>query len=72
MLGESLGSLPMKDLKSLETRIEKGISRIRSKKVSLLCLIFYVYKNNSFKMTMKNLIFIPRSGIATDNFSLFV
>ncbi|XVE88284.1 hypothetical protein DITRI_Ditri19aG0057300 [Diplodiscus trichospermus] len=32
MLGESLGSLPMKELKSLETRLEKGISRIRSKK----------------------------------------
>ncbi|XVE51520.1 hypothetical protein DITRI_Ditri02bG0048700 [Diplodiscus trichospermus] len=36
MLGESLGSLPMKDLKSLETRLEKGISRIRSKKNELL------------------------------------
>ncbi|XP_022724120.1 floral homeotic protein AGAMOUS-like isoform X2 [Durio zibethinus] len=36
MLGESLGSLPMKDLKNLETRLEKGISRIRSKKNELL------------------------------------
>ncbi|XVF87252.1 hypothetical protein PTKIN_Ptkin18bG0103900 [Pterospermum kingtungense] len=36
MLGESLGSLPMKDLKTLETRIEKGISRIRAKKNELL------------------------------------
>ncbi|XWS12450.1 hypothetical protein CRYUN_Cryun37aG0089800 [Craigia yunnanensis] len=36
MLGESLESLPMKDLKSLETRLEKGISRIRSKKNELL------------------------------------
>ncbi|KAK8524570.1 hypothetical protein V6N12_029435 [Hibiscus sabdariffa] len=32
MLGESLGGLPMKDLKSLEGRLERGISRIRSKK----------------------------------------
>ncbi|XVF40247.1 hypothetical protein PTKIN_Ptkin01aG0096800 [Pterospermum kingtungense] len=36
MLGESLGSLPMKELKSLETRLEKGISKIRSKKNELL------------------------------------
>ncbi|XVF25570.1 hypothetical protein REPUB_Repub13aG0223400 [Reevesia pubescens] len=36
ILGESLGSLSMKDLKSLETRLEKGISRIRSKKSELL------------------------------------
>lgn len=35
MLGESLGSLNFKDLKSLEIRLEKGISRIRSKKVSI-------------------------------------
>ncbi|MBA0669286.1 hypothetical protein Goklo_024729 [Gossypium klotzschianum] len=34
MLGESIGGLPMKELKSLESRLEKGISRIRSKKVS--------------------------------------
>ncbi|KAK6264550.1 hypothetical protein SCA6_019984 [Theobroma cacao] len=32
MLGESLSALPMKDLRSLENRLEKGISRIRSKK----------------------------------------
>ncbi|KAK9031146.1 hypothetical protein V6N11_032533 [Hibiscus sabdariffa] len=36
MLGESLGGLPMKDLKSLEGRLERGISRIRSKKNELL------------------------------------
>ncbi|KAJ9690812.1 hypothetical protein PVL29_013126 [Vitis rotundifolia] len=36
MLGESLGSLNFKDLKSLEIRLEKGISRIRSKKNELL------------------------------------
>ncbi|KAH7568673.1 hypothetical protein JRO89_XS06G0030900 [Xanthoceras sorbifolium] len=32
MLGESLSALPLKELKSLETRLEKGISRVRSKK----------------------------------------
>nr|ALK01325.2 agamous 2-like protein [Mercurialis annua] len=32
MLGESLGALSVKELKSLEIRLEKGISRIRSKK----------------------------------------
>ncbi|TYH90629.1 hypothetical protein ES332_A13G062100v1 [Gossypium tomentosum] len=36
MLGESVGGLPMKELKSLESRLEKGISRIRSKKNELL------------------------------------
>ncbi|XP_022715690.1 floral homeotic protein AGAMOUS-like [Durio zibethinus] len=36
MLGESLVGLPMKELRGLETRLEKGISRIRSKKNELL------------------------------------
>nr|Q40872.1 RecName: Full=Floral homeotic protein AGAMOUS; AltName: Full=GAG2 [Panax ginseng]BAK20020.1 PgMADS protein5 [Panax ginseng]CAA86585.1 agamous [Panax ginseng] len=36
MMGESLGSLTVRDLKGLETKLEKGISRIRSKKNELL------------------------------------
>nr|QEE04279.1 AGAMOUS-like protein [Fagopyrum tataricum] len=36
MMGEGLSSLSMKDLKNLETRLEKGISRIRAKKNELL------------------------------------
>uniref|UniRef100_M1CRK9 Floral homeotic protein AGAMOUS n=1 Tax=Solanum tuberosum TaxID=4113 RepID=M1CRK9_SOLTU len=36
MLGESLGSMNSKELKSLEQKIEKGISKIRSKKNELL------------------------------------
>nr|BAG74745.1 HmAGAMOUS protein [Hydrangea macrophylla] len=36
MLGESLGSLSPRDLKNLEGRLERGISRIRSKKNELL------------------------------------
>ncbi|CAN0853618.1 Floral homeotic protein AGAMOUS [Linum grandiflorum] len=36
MLGESLGGLNAKDLKNLESKLEKGISRIRSKKNELL------------------------------------
>lgn len=32
MLGDSLGSLNLKDLKNLETRLEKSISKIRAKK----------------------------------------
>ncbi|XP_010525336.1 PREDICTED: agamous-like MADS-box protein AGL1 isoform X2 [Tarenaya hassleriana] len=36
ILGESLGSLNFKDLKNLESRLEKGIARIRSKKNELL------------------------------------
>ncbi|CAN1847278.1 Floral homeotic protein AGAMOUS [Linum perenne] len=36
MLGESLGGLNAKELKNLESKLEKGISRIRSKKNELL------------------------------------
>ncbi|KAF8411101.1 hypothetical protein HHK36_003640 [Tetracentron sinense] len=35
-MGEALASLNLKDLKSLESRLEKGISKIRSKKNELL------------------------------------
>ncbi|OAP11259.1 hypothetical protein AXX17_AT2G40240 [Arabidopsis thaliana] len=38
ILGESLGSLNFKELKNLESRLEKGISRVRSKKVQSLTL----------------------------------
>ena len=38
MLGESLSALSVKELKSLEIKLEKGISRIRSKKVFILVL----------------------------------
>ncbi|KAH0924758.1 hypothetical protein HID58_017014 [Brassica napus] len=34
ILGESLGSLNLKELKNLEGRLEKGIGRVRSKKVN--------------------------------------
>lgn len=33
IMGEGLGSLNMKELKQLENRLERGITRIRSKKV---------------------------------------
>nr|ASY97759.1 AG1 [Cercidiphyllum japonicum] len=36
MLGESLGSMSPKDLKNLETKLDKGISKIRSKKNEML------------------------------------
>ncbi|KAL3591810.1 hypothetical protein D5086_010450 [Populus alba] len=36
MLGESLSALSVKELKSLEIKLEKGIGRIRSKKNELL------------------------------------
>ncbi|KAI3732006.1 hypothetical protein L1987_63202 [Smallanthus sonchifolius] len=36
IMGESLGNMPAKDLKNLETKLEKGISRIRSRKNELL------------------------------------
>ncbi|XP_006645140.1 MADS-box transcription factor 21 isoform X2 [Oryza brachyantha] len=36
LMGESIGNMTAKELKSLENRLEKGISRIRSKKHELL------------------------------------
>ncbi|PIN10459.1 MADS box transcription factor [Handroanthus impetiginosus] len=36
MLGESLGALSLRELKNLETKVEKGISKIRSRKNELL------------------------------------
>nr|KAJ0196834.1 hypothetical protein LSAT_V11C700353050 [Lactuca sativa] len=36
IMGESLADMPVKDLKNLETKLEKAISRIRSKKNELL------------------------------------
>ncbi|XP_076885352.1 floral homeotic protein AGAMOUS-like [Bidens hawaiensis] len=36
IMGESLTDMPVKDLKNLETKLEKAISRIRSKKNELL------------------------------------
>ncbi|XP_074264132.1 agamous-like MADS-box protein AGL11 isoform X2 [Silene latifolia] len=36
LMGECLGSLSVKELKQVETRLERGISRIRSKKHELL------------------------------------
>lgn len=38
MLGESLGALTLRELKNLENRVERGISRIRSKKVLLVLI----------------------------------
>ncbi|KAF8642729.1 hypothetical protein HU200_067109 [Digitaria exilis] len=36
LMGESIGNLTAKELKSIETRLERGIGRIRSKKHELL------------------------------------
>lgn len=38
-MGESLGSMNAKELKNLESKLEKGISRIRSKKVYILLML---------------------------------
>ncbi|KAK8612782.1 hypothetical protein V6N13_092889 [Hibiscus sabdariffa] len=47
MLGESLAGLPMKELRSLESRLEKGISKIRSKKnEQLFAEIEYMQKRS--------------------------
>ncbi|KAE8728736.1 Floral homeotic protein AGAMOUS [Hibiscus syriacus] len=48
MLGESLLGLPMKELKSLESRLERGISKIRSKKnEQLFAEIEYMQKRDN-------------------------
>lgn len=39
MMGEGLSNLSMKELKNLEGKLERGISRIRSKKVNIKILI---------------------------------
>lgn len=39
MMGESLGSMNAKELKNLESKLEKGISRIRSKKVYIFLML---------------------------------
>ncbi|KAJ8479649.1 hypothetical protein OPV22_023376 [Ensete ventricosum] len=36
LMGESLGSMSLRDMKQLETRLEKGINKIRNKKNELL------------------------------------
>ncbi|KAG6488594.1 hypothetical protein ZIOFF_049841 [Zingiber officinale] len=36
LLGESLASMSLRDIKQLETRLEKGITKIRSKKNELM------------------------------------
>lgn len=36
MMGETLGNMNAKDLRNLENKLEKGISKIRSKKVKVL------------------------------------
>jgi len=46
MMGESLGSMTAKDLKNLESKLEKGISRIRSKKV---CLVMNKFLSVTFE-----------------------
>ena len=49
ILGEALSSLNFKELKNLETRLEKGISRIRSKKVLLYVSFVTMFSTvNSF------------------------
>ncbi|KAK3007487.1 hypothetical protein RJ639_014609, partial [Escallonia herrerae] len=60
MLGESLGSLTPRDLKTLEGKLERGISRIRSKKNELLFAeIEYMQKRVSFDFSYDSL----QSGI---------
>lgn len=54
MMGEGLSTMNGKDLKNLETKLEKGISRIRSKKVFLVTRSFFLWfwKNKVRRFTM--------------------
>jgi len=52
MMGEGLSNLSMKELKNLEGKLERGISRIRSKKVksNLWLIHFFLLKNMKFML----------------------
>jgi hypothetical protein len=39
-MGDALSTLTVKELKQLENRLERGITRIRSKKVRLIPCLF--------------------------------
>ncbi|KAK4491618.1 hypothetical protein RD792_002373 [Penstemon davidsonii] len=55
MLGESLGALSLRELKNLESRVERGISRIRSKKNELLFAeIEYMQKRQEIDLHNNN------------------
>ena len=47
MMGEALSSLPVKELRNLETKLEKGISKVRSKKVHDLNISTLI-RNNKY------------------------
>ncbi|KAL3643566.1 Floral homeotic protein AGAMOUS [Castilleja foliolosa] len=55
MYGEALGALSLRELKNLEGRVEKGISRIRSKKNELLFAeIEYMQKRQEIDLHHNN------------------
>ncbi|KZV38433.1 floral homeotic protein AGAMOUS-like [Dorcoceras hygrometricum] len=55
MIGESLGGLTLRELKNLETKVERGISRIRSKKNELLFAeIEYMQKRQEIDLHHNN------------------
>uniref|UniRef100_A0A7N1A223 Uncharacterized protein n=1 Tax=Kalanchoe fedtschenkoi TaxID=63787 RepID=A0A7N1A223_KALFE len=62
LMGESLGSLNVKELKQLENRLERGITRIRSKKHEmLLAEIEYLQKR---EMELENETICLRAKVA--------
>lgn len=50
ILGDSLGSLNLKELKNLEGRLEKGISRVRSKKVDYFRFLSISYASSIYHL----------------------
>ncbi|XP_041991406.1 floral homeotic protein AGAMOUS-like isoform X1 [Salvia splendens] len=55
VLGEALGALSLRDLKNLETKVEKGIGKIRTKKNELLYAeIEYLQKRQEIELHHNN------------------
>ncbi|XP_010109355.2 floral homeotic protein AGAMOUS isoform X1 [Morus notabilis] len=54
IVGEALSSMSLKDLKSLETRLEKGISRIRSKKNEMLFAEIEIMQKREIELQSHN------------------
>ncbi|XP_057507110.1 agamous-like MADS-box protein MADS1 isoform X1 [Actinidia eriantha] len=65
ILGEALSSLTFKELKNLEGRLEKAISRIRSKKVRFEMYSFYsdLFLNLSQRLLWNNMLVIYQNEL---------
>lgn len=75
-MGDSLGSLSVKELKQLENRLDRGITRIRSKKVKIYSFVILVnempFEYMYIRRDLLIRIVIYSSIITFHNFSEFV